>query len=202
LLPGHDFYQHQCALQKAVPYSHRSSLVDIQDPAGVKSLLEQLRTSQAWQDTIDQVPSQAKEPNADLTPHTANEQSPSTGSSSINRESIATGTSVASLLSQLQSSPSWSAVVSSPTRPPPPAYAPTTSAFVSTMRVSVSEASPGRSPSRGISISAPKDVRSYTFQQALPLLAQLSSDPDFVALLSKVCTFCAHYQSFAGCICI
>ena len=161
--------------------------MDIQDPAGVKSLLEQLRTSQAWQDTIDQAPSQPT--NADLTPYAANEPGPSSGSPLANSEAAPTGSSVAALLSQLQSSPTWSAAVPSPPTHSPPVCVPTTSAYVSAVSTSASDTSLRRSPSRGLPLAARQDVRSYTFQQALPLLARLSEDPDFVALLSKVCTF-------------
>jgi len=161
------------------------AFTNINDPAGVKSLLEQLRTSQAWQDTVETDHAKASATNPT---HTANEPGPSTSLPSTDGEGTSTGSSVASLLSQLQSSPTWSTaqpVPSPPTRSPP-VYAPTTLAYTPGANALASTTPFRLSPSRGASSAARQDVRSYTFQQALPHLAQLSDDPNFVASLSTM----------------
>ena len=118
----------------------------VQDPAGVKALLEQLRTSQAWQDTVAGA-------TVAPTPSPASAQPPTA--------------SVAALLSRLQTSSSAPIPVTDPEKvstppepqPPLPAVA--------------------QSPSRT------QDVKSYTFQQSLPVLAQLSDDPSFISFIAQ-----------------
>ncbi|KZT26901.1 hypothetical protein NEOLEDRAFT_1061790 [Neolentinus lepideus HHB14362 ss-1] len=146
---------------------------NINDPAGVKALLDQLRTSQAWQDSVAsgnrneavqnplaQVPVPPSEP-------------PATQPS----------TTIASLLSQLQapSSPTFTSPGS--TLPEPRDVgtstggyypAPTQDAPVATIR-QPSPAPPARK----------QDVRWLSFQQSLPHLARLGNDPSFALIVAQ-----------------
>lgn len=133
-----------------------------QDPAGVKALLDQLRVSQAWQDI-------------------AAPPAPESGSSSTNsdepKSSASASTSVASLLSQLQASSSPSAPVTNPHK-----------RHAGWSNVPSQQLHDPDSLLPGVALPSPrkKDTRAYTFQQALPHIAQLADDPDFVAAIKKV----------------
>ncbi|KAG6850165.1 hypothetical protein H0H93_000292 [Arthromyces matolae] len=143
------------------------SFTNINDPAGVTALLDQLRGSQAWKDTIG-----SQEPNDQL--QTGNHED-GTGQASLpaasntisNTNPPALG-SVAALLSQLQSAPlpvqnTVPGATSSKARrtysPPPPSFT-------------------------GTNISV--DPRSLSFQQALPYITQLANDPKFVTTLKQL----------------
>lgn len=153
-----------------ITHLHLNVLADYnQDPAGVKALLDKLRLSQAWQEAVTEPPP----------PSRPDVQQPSSSSSS-NPSSTATATaspstSVASLLSQLQSSPSFSwpprptdhAVNSIPTNPTP---------IATNNRLGDARSSHGKVA----------DIKHVTYQQSLPLLAQLSEDPKFVASITEV----------------
>ncbi|KAJ7781671.1 hypothetical protein B0H16DRAFT_1448038 [Mycena metata] len=125
------------------------SFTNINDPAGVKALLDSLRASQAWQSLVNAPP----------------EQSPPVPTPAASTETPGSSASVAALLSQLN--------VPSPHRP------------------STSNAlhQPPPNPSPPTPVPAPytvtEDVRSLTFQQALPRLAELSDDPAVVATIQK-----------------
>ncbi|RDB20544.1 hypothetical protein Hypma_012457 [Hypsizygus marmoreus] len=149
------------------------SFTNINDPAGVKALLDQLRASQAWQEVV--VPP-APEPAPSLPPNLEPQSAPVDATASSSSLS-----SVASLLSQLQSSPSWSAVSSTP---------PTSSTSEEDAPLSAAPLQQPTSSSSIESLSPPKkspqDPRSYTFQQALPHLAQLADDPGFVVAITQM----------------
>ncbi|KAF7330781.1 hypothetical protein MVEN_02417300 [Mycena venus] len=153
---------------------------NISDPAGVKALLDRLRASQAWQDLVNTPPSAPEQQQQTAAPSGSSDATPGSSTSS----------SVAALLSQLNSAPA-PAPVSVPTRPVPgPSNA--------------SRLQPHLSPSRDYDYASylpppppvpvpapapyvqPEDVRSLTFQQALPRLAQLSDDPAVVSAIQKL----------------
>ncbi|KAF5388219.1 hypothetical protein D9615_000056 [Tricholomella constricta] len=147
------------------------NFTNINDPAGVKALLDQLRVSQAWQQAVAPTPLEPQESPATVDQELA--PVPSSPGPSAIPSALATSTSVAALLSQLQSSPSWppsNATISehNPGNPMPP--------------VTVELASPP-TPPRPKKIPDPK---SLTFQQALPHLARLGDDPGFVAAITRL----------------
>ncbi|KAJ6516300.1 hypothetical protein C8R45DRAFT_1087401 [Mycena sanguinolenta] len=137
------------------------SFTNINDPAGVKALLDRLRESQAWQNVVNATPEQ---------------QAPAPSSS--RSEPTPGSRSVASLLSQLNAAPMAAAT-------PAPVHG------VSNARASLS---PSKDytfvtrppPPQPESFAATEDVRSLTFQQALPRLAQLSDDPAVAAAIQKL----------------
>lgn len=135
----------------------------MQDPARVKALLDQLRVSQAWQEVT-----------TSYTPGPDDEVPPGSSEDQLAASPAATSTSVASLLSQLHAFPSLS-----PPRPGNEDYghlAPS----ASRSQESTSSVVPPVFP------HAKTDTRSYTFQQALPYLAQLAEKPEFVKILHQV----------------
>jgi hypothetical protein len=127
----------------------------------VKALLDQLRVSQAWQEVT--------------TSSTPNDEA-SSGSSEdqLAASPAATSTSVASLLSQLHAFPSF----------PPPSRGNEDSSH------SIPSVSRKHESTSSVVVSVPPraktDTRSYTFQQALPYLAQLAEDPGFVETVDQV----------------
>ncbi|KAJ7265845.1 hypothetical protein B0H12DRAFT_1099760 [Mycena haematopus] len=137
------------------------SFTNINDPAGVKALLDRLRASQAWQNVVNAPPEQ---------------QPPAPAPSSSRSEPTPGSSSVAALLSQLNSTP----------------------VAASTLTAPVSNARASPSPSKDYtfvtrppppppeSFAVIEDVRSLTFQQALPRLAQLSDDPAVVSVIHKL----------------
>ncbi|KAK0191380.1 hypothetical protein F5146DRAFT_1048419 [Armillaria mellea] len=132
---------------------------NINDPAGVRALLDSLQASQAWQQAVTTSAENKDVPKA--TPQAVVE-TPSSSSSGSN--------SVASLLAQLQHPPQ------------PPAQEPYIS--IDGTRVNPKH-SLKRNTSPAISSSA-EDSRSFTFQQALPRLAQLSQDTKFIEKIVKI----------------
>lgn len=154
----------------------------------MKSLLEQLRTSQAWQETVQQTPASDQAKTAESTSTPASSES---GQSNTSTEAAATTTSVASLLSQLESSLTWAAAIPSPPVLSPPIYASTTPTHAPRTNASYSSTQPVVH-TLCLSPTPRQDTRSYTFQQALPHLVQLSDDPNFVATLSQVRGFHFH----------
>ncbi|KAF8640023.1 hypothetical protein AX17_001267 [Amanita inopinata Kibby_2008] len=137
------------------------SFANINDSAAVSALLEQLKASKAWKDVIDSHPDRQQ---SDVEhPH-----DPAPASS----------TSVARLLSQLQ--PSSSRTAEPPSRARTLAHPPHTStASLPSDIVPVVRDEPTAGQER-------RDIKSYTFQQALPVLAKLSSDPAFVAKIGQL----------------
>lgn len=108
--------------------------------------------------------------------------------------------SVASLLSQLQASPTIGAIIGSApaisphTPPPPPAVV---STIPSSWHPPLVPAEPLRASSTAPSLPTPaarkQDLRSCTFQQSLPYLARLSEDPGFVESVRRVCVTSRHF---------
>jgi hypothetical protein len=141
-----------------------------QDPAGVKALLDQLRVSQAWKD-VTAAPSQN---NSASTCHYEESAASTT----------TTAASVASLLSQLQSSPSTSSGIRDIVDQRNTPTSSDNSAPLQTVLPS-----PRRTK---------EDTRLYTFQQALPHLVQLSDDPGFVALITQVWLYVSKNVDWCG----
>lgn len=163
-----------------------------QDPAGIKALLEQLRASQAWQETgtimdvtqadeslsgqqsLPDPPSEVPEPTADL-------ESPPAVSNHIS-----------SLLSRLQtgicasSLPRPDDIPTADTHREAPAHPAAHQATLSSSLKGLDSrynASPTihQPPS-----SQKKSLRTLPFIQALPVVARLAEDPEFIEKLEKV----------------
>ena len=150
----------------STPYADPSGL---QDPEAVKSLLEQLRSSEAWREVAA----------------SASENTPCivTRIPDIHPELVAPtglGGSVASLLSQLKAP--------TPVSPPAPAPDPPARDVIPNNAESSPASQLSCQPSRRpISpVQNVSDNRSCTFQQALPLLAQFGDDPGLIDALLKV----------------
>jgi len=137
--------------------------MNINDSEGVKALLNQLRFSQAWQDALSTPPAHTIV--ADAPAAVGTTQAAPANSSSV--------PSVATLLSQLQSAPAISE--SRPTAP-------------STHQPHQPHQPSIEPPPRIATTPVPsqQDVKSYTFQQALPHLAQLSEDSNFVRPVTQI----------------
>ena len=136
----------------------------MQDPAGVKALLDQLRVSQAWQEVTTL-----------YTPGPDDEVPPGSSEAEDQPASpAATSTSVASLLSQLHAYPSSSH--------PRPSDEDPGHLVPSASRLHES------TPSVAVPVlpQVKTDTRSYTFQQALPYLVQVADDSAFVKILHQV----------------
>ncbi|KAH0587121.1 hypothetical protein H2248_005938 [Termitomyces sp. 'cryptogamus'] len=137
------------------------SFTNINDPAGVKALLDQLRGSQAWKDVIG---SQAQK---DQSTASATEEPLALSAPSSN--TTAPSTSVAALLSQLRSSswvpPQATCVENVTSHPTPP--------------------QPVLKPSAPL-VQQVQDPKSLTFQQALPYIAQLADNPEFIAAIAQL----------------
>ena len=155
----------------------------IQDPAAVKALLDQLRASQVWQDTLNSESNTGSEKQAGIreSPPSMLEDAP--GESRARSSDAAPPTSVASLLSQLRTSANTPPVSSTrithqSTRniPRPSQDLPPTESEHRTPRPDVATSS----------TLAVQDIRSISFQQALPHLTQLASDPEFLTAVSRV----------------
>ncbi|GLB33431.1 putative protein of unknown function (DUF2458) [Lyophyllum shimeji] len=145
------------------------NFTNINDPAGVQTLLDQLRASKAWQEAVSVTPA-------------ALDQQPAPASSS-RATSASSSASVADLLSRLQSSPSW--------RPSDTTAGEHGSEHGSEHNISNSVSPvPIESTLAKPLIPSPRtkapDPRTLTFQQALPHLAQLADDPQFVAAITQL----------------
>lgn len=164
-----------------------------QDPAGIKALLEQLRASQAWQETdtimdvtqadenlssqqsLPEPPSDVPEPTADL-------ESPPAVSNHIS-----------SLLSRLQTGIGASSLPRSDDIPtvnthreapaPPAAHQATPSSSLKGLDSRYNANSTIHQPS---SSQKKKSLRTLPFIQALPVVAKLAEDPEFIEKLEKV----------------
>ncbi|KAG6864580.1 hypothetical protein C0991_008490 [Blastosporella zonata] len=141
------------------------NFTNINDPAGVKALLDQLRVSQAWKDAV------APQTQESQSSSPASEQQAAPVAASVNLPQTASSASVATLLSQLQpstwrsSQPNANNTIIGHSLAPPPAVPPLSS-----------------TPS----VRNTQDPRTLTFQQALPLIAQLADDPKFVAAITQL----------------
>ncbi|KAF5393620.1 hypothetical protein D9757_000405 [Collybiopsis confluens] len=133
--------------------------MDINDAAGIQALLEQLRSSQAWQEAVA-LPTAPNEPNIVPEPEESNS---------------APSASVAELLSQLRTEPDTS-TLDRPSEPTPSLPKPTT------------PATPHLTPLTPTAPTADlSDLsRHLTFQQALPVIANLSGNPNLIQTLKSV----------------
>ncbi|KAI0643703.1 hypothetical protein C8Q79DRAFT_1012266 [Trametes meyenii] len=206
---------------------------NINDPSAIQALLDQLRSSEAWQKavnantvggtfvptastapvqqevntTTDGIASTSTTPDAPL----ASTQGPEP-SSSPQGHSTPNSQSVASLLSQLQASNAFAAVAgtSRPPAPRQPSYAPPPAGRPEfpgpdDMRPSRTSRTSGEVPGAAAA-PAPtptarqpqsqgqgQDVRTCTFQQALPHLARLAGDDGVLQALAAVRVSVAHW---------
>lgn len=145
------------------------NFTNINDPAGIKALLEQLRSSQAWQQSIGSGANINGNPPPISTP-------PTTTTTPIQPPPTTTdskpSSSVADLLSQLNSSER-----KIPSRP--------TSRLVT--QLPQPPTTPDDLPHKpAASTNAAQDLRTMSFQQALPRITQLAESPDFVAAIAKL----------------
>ncbi|KAJ7762815.1 hypothetical protein DFH07DRAFT_404910 [Mycena maculata] len=146
------------------------SFTNINDPAGVKALLDSLRASQAWQNLVNT-------PGPEPTPASLSTPIPNPPLSGTETETNpGPSTSVAALLSQLNSAPTTRPAEDSRKHAPTPDPSPNRSLNLK----------PSQTPSQDPPPSVPEDARGLTFQQALPRLAQLADDPVLVATLGKL----------------
>ncbi|KAH0839595.1 hypothetical protein J3R83DRAFT_511 [Lanmaoa asiatica] len=162
---------------------------NINDPTAVKALLDQLRASQAWQDTLNSSPSHiGPEQHAEVRESFASTSEDVQGESRAQSPVTAPPASVTSLLSQLRTSEWTSTAINTPpvskTRtahqlsrdiPRPSQEPPPTQLEHRTPR-----------PIAATSSTRVQDIRSMSFQQALPHLTQLASDPGFIADVSRL----------------
>lgn len=168
----------------------------------MKALLDQLRSSQAWQqavgtstntttqpqpaDIVSSAPSEPSEGSTNHEPPPVHVGYPQASASASASTSFAPPATVASLLSQL------SAPAADPPRDfhhPYPSSTPTFGSAPAYHTPPILHPDPvhASSSTPAVPSSARKvDLRSCTFQQALPRLAQLAEDADFVAAVSKV----------------
>lgn len=155
------------------------------DPAGVKALLDNLRNSQEWRQNSN--PSSATA----ATPVSASSESTHEGPSS-SRPTSADGSNSAS------------PVVTSPTMP-------TVASLLSQLKTAPAKTDSWRTPpaqhaAQVAPISEPplprtsrsKNLRTSTFQQALPYIAQRSDDSKFVAAIAGVVTAFIFLLLYSG----
>lgn len=141
-----------------------------QDPAGVQALLDQIKSSSAWQElsaasTVP--PEQASLPGEAPTTKQHSTESPP-------------GHSVAALLSQLQSpQEAWKSPANEATDP----------TSHSTSLEPVQSQPPYTELTGSHSAISEKDVHSLDFDESLPILLRLSRDPSFVNEMQKVLQF-------------
>lgn len=162
----------------------------------MRALLEQLRSSQAWQDaTTTPAPAPAAPPGgASLAPtgSSAAASAPGPVHAQAPPGTTAPGlTSVAALLSQLQAAahtptpPPPHAHARAP--PPPPLAAPTPTPWhadgAAPDVIDLTDAPTPPPPPAGPS---PRELRDCSFQHALPHIARLADDARFVAAVQKV----------------
>ncbi|CCM04035.1 uncharacterized protein FIBRA_06192 [Fibroporia radiculosa] len=171
------------------------NFTNINDPAGVKALLDQLRSSQAWQE-LASAPSQPGPSGAVTSTSSAKPFNPPPSESAESRQNLeksksslsdnnvtpdppGPSSSVAALLSQLHAHPS----------PPIPSPLPSHGLPLVQPHHFVPPAAPylppePRPPTTTPSGPSPsvrkEDLRGCTFQQALPHLVRLSEDPTFL----------------------
>ncbi|KAH7888087.1 hypothetical protein F5I97DRAFT_950711 [Phlebopus sp. FC_14] len=173
------------------------SFTNINDPAGVKALLERLKSSQAWQETMDADPSRPAQEltSPSVVPESSSSQGGQADSPAFHATSITPSTSVASLLSQLQSS-AWNSAPSSDTSQSSQPSLHTTLSRQNYKSVSESPfaSQSDQRPARTVNTAGPppsshkrvQDARSMSFQQALPHLTQLTESPEFVASVARL----------------
>ena len=146
--------------------------LNINDPTSVQALLDQLRGSQAWKDITAPI-------EGDIPDSLGNSDDPQTSPHSTDfnttSETASTSTSVASLLSQLRSSPSWTA-----------AGGPGSNEISQATNSLSPPTVPAPAPASIVPVVEQEDIRSFTFQQALPRVAQLANDHGFITAIKQV----------------
>jgi len=165
----------------------------VQDPAAVQALLDQLRASRVWLDTLNSTSSHINsEQRAEVPESTPSTLEDIPGESRAQSLGIAPPASVASLLSQLRTS-EWTSIAIST---PPVSGTRTTHQLSRNISPSSQDLPPPPPPTKSehrtprpdvaTSFSHVQDIRSMSFQQALPHLTQLASDPGFLTAVSRV----------------
>ncbi|KAF8556257.1 hypothetical protein OG21DRAFT_673589 [Imleria badia] len=165
---------------------------NINDPAAVKALLDQLRASQVWQETLNSSSSPIGSER-----HAGVREAPASTLEDVQDESRALSSdtappaSVASLLSRLRTS-EWTSIASNT----PSVSNPRTTHQLSRNIPRPSQDLPPnqsehRTPRHVVATSSTRvqdcqDIRFISFQQALPHLTQLASDPDFLTAVSRL----------------
>ncbi|PIL36690.1 hypothetical protein GSI_00379 [Ganoderma sinense ZZ0214-1] len=181
---------------------------NINDSSAIQALLDRLKSSDAWQrvaNASDAAATEAHTSSGSVNNNTAsNSESGRTGDTygdpshaipADNNELVKSGTgsssnipSVASLLSQLQSSTAFSALAG-PSRPHAPrtAISPGSVPSLQTTGPDATESSGnGHGTHQRAPHTPPEALRACTFQQSLPHLARLSEDPGFVQTLAAM----------------
>ncbi|KAI9575029.1 hypothetical protein HD554DRAFT_2051973 [Boletus coccyginus] len=161
---------------------------NINDPAAVQALLDQLRASQVWRDTLNSTSSHINsEQRAEVPESTPSTLEDIPGESRAQSPDIAPPASVASLLSQLRTS-EWTSIAIST----PPVSGSRTTHQPSQNISPPSQDLPTKPehwtprPDVATSFTHVQDIRSMSFQQALPHLTQLASDPGFLTAVSRL----------------
>lgn len=156
-----------------------------QDPAGVNALLERLRSSQAWQQAVSSGRPDQAIPEPSTSGIASNvETTPSASTSTTGSQPPST---VASLLSQLNATASSHYESHSHHVGPPFISQDASSYSGAAFQTSADPPQGSSSFNAPLPSSARKlDLRSCTFQQALPHLARLSGDADFVSAIARV----------------
>ncbi|KAF9246877.1 hypothetical protein BU15DRAFT_69735 [Melanogaster broomeanus] len=142
------------------------NFTNINDPAGVKALLDQLRSSQAWQETLNSGAQPVSDPADRLSEAQGQPPSSSAEDGPSEPTAQAPDTSPSSSVASLLSPAEVIGVVVQPYQ-----NAASVTYQNSGLRGSLQHHPP----------SAVQDLRSTSFQQALPHVTRLSGSPEFVA---------------------
>jgi hypothetical protein len=159
-----------------------------QDPAGIKALLDQLRASQAWQESNTGV----NATQADENPSVPSQDSPRDPSQHVpellaDLESPpAVSSHISSLLSQLQPGASASSSLLSEDLPKAHAHRRAHQAVPSSPPKIVDSGYNFNSTIHRPPPTQKKSLRTLPFIQALPVVAKLAEDPKFMESLEKV----------------
>ncbi|KAG2071918.1 hypothetical protein BDR04DRAFT_1097576 [Suillus decipiens] len=169
------------------------NFTNINDPAGIKALLEQLRSSQAWQQSIvvgaDPNGIAKNPPPTSATPQaTPLPTQPVATTSNVSKPS----SSVADLLSQLHSSEHVQEIPPGPSQPSTSRFTPQ-QASLQVSQVTSHRSTP-RPPEDSVHHSATstnafthgQELRTMSFQQALPHLTRLAENADFVTAIAQL----------------
>ncbi|PPQ79566.1 hypothetical protein CVT25_003448 [Psilocybe cyanescens] len=168
------------------------SFTNINDPAGVAALLEQLKSSSAWQELTaaasEAAPTIPVASSSSSSPDYVSSQPPQSLPESSrppdneNKLPSVPGSSVASLLSQLKP---FSAGAIEPFSALPNfgyGYGETQSSLPAPRSSYVAPTPPATR------LEPPEDRKNFTFRQSLPVISELSDNPSFVAAVKKMKT--------------
>ncbi|KAG2345109.1 hypothetical protein BDR05DRAFT_1058619 [Suillus weaverae] len=166
------------------------NFTNINDPAGIKALLEQLRSSQAWQESVGGAGSNGVAKNPPPTSTTPQATLPLAQPPPTTSDVSKSPSSVADLLSQLSSSERK--IPSKPSQPSPSCF--TTQQTPLQLSQAVSHRSTPQPPEDSAhqlaastnAFTQGQDLRMMSFQQALPRLTQLAESADFVAAIARL----------------